>query len=83
MKTVEFNLNNWTGETTSIEYSIFGEFEMYDYNWKLCAEVGNKEDGYKRTLMDLDSGDTHMIYIDAADIEKGVIAAARWIANNI
>ena len=91
MKTREFNLDNWTGETVVISYAVKQRsFEMYGYTWNL-GSIDNVGDGqtFAVRLYGSDwNGAMTTLYVETdfntpTLMEAAVIAAARYVANHV
>jgi hypothetical protein len=90
-----FNLNNWTGEEVTVDYTDEGSFEFYGYTFQIgqleddgLVEAGamNEGEGW-RALHGDDWSDplTTLFFIgeDGRDLERAVIQAVRYIAMHV
>lgn len=89
MKTKKFNLQNWTGEEVSVNYSKKGKFEFYGYTFQLGDFIKFPEDTAKltktegyRILSVYCERELTTIFLEKDDMEQAVIQAVRYVANN-
>ena len=89
MKTREFNLENWSGESTVVSYSVskmsfYFQGETYfiedldcAYNQTFACRFGSNDNPNMTTVFIETDFNTPTI------MEAAVIAAARWVANYV
>lgn len=90
MKTREFNLNNWTGETVVISYAVrqrtfdfqgetynLGSFTVLDCGLACVSLYGIGWDGALTNVLFQTDFNTPTL------MEAAVIAAARYVANHV
>ena len=91
MKTREFNLNNWTGDTAVVSYTVGNRtFDFQGETWTLgriqhvdggiciVSLYGNGWDGALMSNVIFETGPGH-----SDMMHEAVITASRWIANHV
>lgn len=88
--TRKFNLEDWSGDEVTVDYTDDGRFEFYGYQFQVGALENEGIDGTPNEGWRDLHGDqwseplTTLFFIDNdGDLESAVVKAVRYIANHV